>query len=189
MYRDVESADAMLIRLSDLLRHALDRSTQQRVPLRDEFGFLDRYLALELMRFGDRLSVCREVDEGLLDALVPNLILQPLVENAIKHGLEPLTRAGTITLRARQTQEGFLRLEVEDDGRGLEESPAVPEGIGTGNTRARLAQLYGGRARFHLERAVHGGVLARIEIPLDIASSAQQVSVFEHGSPSSTHRR
>lgn len=164
MYRDVDAADAMLVKLAELLRHALDRSRDQQVPLRDELAFLDRYLALEQMRFGERLRVQREIDPGVLDVAVPNLILQPLVENALKHGLGPKPGVGTLRLRASAGPSGMLQLEVIDDGVGLPAAP-VREGIGTSNCRARLLQLHGRSARLALEPGESGGTRARIEIP------------------------
>ncbi len=165
MYRDVDAADSMLVKLAELLRHALDRSQQQTVPLREELAFLDRYLALEQMRFSDRLEIRREIDPGTLSASVPNLILQPLVENAIKHGLEPQSRPGLITLRASRPAPGRLRLEIEDNGRGLPTESPARIGIGTANCRARLVQLYGRAATFELEPGGAGGVRAVMEIP------------------------
>lgn len=167
MYRDVDAADRMLVRLSELLRHALDRSQSQRVPLRDEFAFLDRYLELEQIRFAGRLTVIREIAEATGDALVPNLILQPLVENAIKHGLASMIRPGNITLRAFCPAADRLRLEVEDNGVGLGGSPGGGTGIGLNNCRARLRQLYGERATMVLEPGNNAGVRVVVELPFD----------------------
>ncbi|MFM8360635.1 MAG: sensor histidine kinase [Verrucomicrobiota bacterium] len=164
MYRDVDAADALLVKLAELLRHALDRSREQQVALRDELAFLDRYLALEQMRFGDRLRVEREIDPAALGLAVPNLILQPLVENALKHGLGPKPGVGTLRLRASAGAGGTLRLEVVDDGVGLPAGP-VREGIGTANCRARLLQLHGRAARFELVAASPAGTRACLEIP------------------------
>lgn len=182
MYRDVDAADAMLVKLATLLRHVLDQGSGQRTSLRDELSFLDGYLELEKMRFADRLQVIHEVDPEVGEALVPSLILQPLVENAIKHGIEPLTRPGRITIRARAGDEGRLKLEVEDNGRGLDSggSGKAGFGIGTTNTRARLTQLYGARGQFELLRGGEGGVLAVVEIPLDIPASSQQFAPRGH---------
>ncbi|MSU36562.1 MAG: histidine kinase [Pedosphaera sp.] len=174
MYRDVDSADSLLVKLSELLRHALDRDHEQRVTLADELAFLDRYLALEQMRFGDRLTVEREISPESLDALVPNLILQPLVENAIQHGLEPQIRPGKIVIQSHVLQDRVI-LRVTDNGRGLEEN--VIPGIGTTNTIARLRQLYGPRASFTLESAPEGGTCARVELPLDTRKNPRHVSV------------
>lgn len=166
MFRDVDAADAMLVRLAELLRHALDRSGRQWVSLREEMSFLDRYLTLEQMRFGDRLTVAREIAPEMLEAQVPNLILQPLVENAIKHGVEPLLDSGKIVIRAAEPTPGRLRLEVEDNGRGLHPDRGLGSGVGTSNTVARLNQLHGDRAWFRLDPAPGGGVLAVVEMPL-----------------------
>jgi LytS/YehU family sensor histidine kinase len=166
MYRDVDAADSMLVKLAGLLRHALDRSGRQEVTLGEEMGFLDRYLALEKMRFGDRLDVRREVDPAVEGVLVPNLLLQPLVENAIKHGIEPMIRPGHITIRARAESEERVRIEVEDNGRGLVAGRGAGSGVGTSNCQARLAQLYGSRASFALESSDGGGVRAVVVMPL-----------------------
>ena len=166
MFRDVDAADAMLVRLAELLRHALDRSGRQWVSLREEMAFLDRYLTLEQMRFGDRLTVTREIAPEMLEAQVPNLILQPLVENAIKHGVEPLLDSGKIVIRASEPTPGRLRLEVQDNGRGLLPDRGPGSGVGTSNTVARLNQLHGDRAGFRLDPVPGGGVLAVVEMPL-----------------------
>jgi LytS/YehU family sensor histidine kinase len=166
MFRDVEAADAMLVRLAELLRHALDRSGRQWVSLREEMAFIDRYLTLEQMRFGDRLSVSRELAPEVLEAQVPNLILQPLVENAIKHGVEPLLIPGRIVIRASEPSPGRLRLEVQDNGKGLPPDRGPGLGVGTSNTLARLNQLHGAEAVFRLEPLPEGGVLAVVELPL-----------------------
>jgi len=166
MFRDVDAADAMLVSLAELLRHALDRSGRQLVTLREELAFLDRYLTLEQMRFGDRLSVSREISPEVQEAQVPNLILQPLVENAIKHGVEPLLVPGRIIIRASESVPGRLRLEVQDNGKGLPADREPALGVGTSNTLARLHQLYGPQARFWLETSPGGGVLAVVELPL-----------------------
>lgn len=143
MYRDVDRADAMLMKLAGLLRHVVDRGPETRVRLREELDFLDRYLALEQMRFGERIQIRRELDATTLDALVPNLLLQPLVENAIKHGLEPLPNGGTVTLRSSREVDGRLCLEVRDDGCGLPPGATAEGGVGTSNVRHRVRQLYG----------------------------------------------
>ena len=165
MYRDVDAADSMLLKLAALLRHALDHSGRQKVPLEEELEFIGKYLDLEQMRFGSRLTVERDIDPEALEASVPNLLLQPLVENAIKHGFEPQSRPGTIRIRARVVGER-LRLEVEDNGKGLSSLQPVREGVGTANSKARLAQLYGANASLALERGTEGGVRAVVEMPL-----------------------
>jgi len=166
MYRDVDAADTMLVRLSELLREALHRTDEPWVPLRDELSFLERYLAIELIRFSGRLTVRREVDQGTLELRVPNLILQPLVENAIKHGIESEARPGVITLRAHTTETGGLRLEVEDNGRGYDPEKPVTSGIGLANCRDRLEQLYGNRASLELHPGQDGGLRVVLELPI-----------------------
>jgi signal transduction histidine kinase len=164
MNKDVHAAERMLARLGDLLRLALSSSGAQEVPLKDELAFLRSYLEIEKIRFRNRLNIAIDVESGVLDALVPNLILQPLVENAIRHGLAQRVEPGTIRITARREGAGLF-LSVEDDGPGL---PAFTdrEGIGLGNTRARLTQLFGNSHRFMLEPAPGGGLAVRLTIPL-----------------------
>ena len=166
MYRDVESADRMMSRLSDFLRLTLDSSGVQEVTLKREMEYLDKYLEIEQVRFGARMVVRRSIDPRTLDLLVPNLMLQPLVENAVRYGIAPRASGGNIEIAAALSG-ARLSLEVRDDGRGAE---LVTEGIGISNTRARLEQLYGSRAKLELgnlpRRAGEGGGFrARIELP------------------------
>ncbi|MFO1500499.1 MAG: histidine kinase [Verrucomicrobiota bacterium] len=172
MHKDVELADRMIARLSDLLRYALESTHAQEVPLRQELAFLDRYLEIEQTRFGDRLLVKKQIDPGALNFQVPNLILQPLVENAIRHGIEPHARPGEITLSA-QRGDGTLHLEVRDNGGGLLQGiEALDEGVGLSNTRARLAELYGSQYRFDLRNAEQGGFVVGLTIPCRTATHA-----------------
>jgi signal transduction histidine kinase len=163
MHRDVEAADRMLVRLSDLLRRALDASDTQEVTLREELDFLGRYAEIEQTRFGPRLKIEMNIAPETLDALVPSLVLQPLVENAIKHGIEPRARAGCIEIKADRDRDS-LRLEVRDNGAGLPNGNIV-EGIGLSNTRARLKQLYEDGHSFELSGAPEGGVMVKIRLP------------------------
>lgn len=175
MYRDVDLADAMLVKLAELLRHVLEHGFSQRVPLRKELAFVDRYIGLEQMRFGERLQVRSQVDPEVLDALIPSLLLQPILENAIKHGIEPLTRPGTVSVRIQASDRSTLLIEVEDDGVGLGASPRTEgTGVGTSNIRARLKQLYGDLGRFELGTGQNGGVKVKVEIPLDINGPSPQ---------------
>jgi two-component system, LytTR family, sensor kinase len=164
MHKDIEAADRMVSRLGDLLRVALDSSDTQEVPLRQELQFLERYLDIEHTRFGDRLTVKMNVASDTLEAHVPNLILQPLVENAIRHGIEPCSKPGRIELQARRDAD-MLILEVSDNGPGLREHGQTEEGVGLSNTRARLHHLYGEAHRFELHRGPEGGLLAQMTIP------------------------
>ena len=170
MHRDVEAADRMIARLSDLLRYTLDSTGVQEVPLRQELEFLDRYLEIQQTRFGDRLTVRREVDAATLDALVPNLVLQPLVENALQHGIAPHARPGLLVLRAAR-RDRQLELEVRDNGDGLNAGPRQREGVGVANTRARLQELYGSAQSMELINDPEGGVLARVTLPFHCAGS------------------
>ena len=164
MHQDVEAADRMIVRLSDLLRAALEGSDTQEVELQQELEFLKRYLEIEQTRLGSRLTVKMDIAPETLRARVPNLILQPLVENAIKHGIEPRARPGRIELRAER-HNGTLALEVRDNGRGLPEGKVVEEGVGLSNTRARLRGLYGDAHRFDLKPVEGGGLLIQVSIP------------------------
>jgi len=162
MHKDVSAADRMISRLSDLLRRALDNSESQEVPLHEEIDFLRRYLEIEQARFGDRLEVRIDVDPAASNMLVPNLLLQPLVENAIKHGIEPNARRGLVQISAA-LQDHHLRMEVRDNGNGLAND--YDERIGLANTRSRLEQLYGKDHRFTLESTAPSGVAATVVIP------------------------
>ena len=164
MHKDVEAADRMISRLSDLLRYALESTSEQEVPLRRELEFLGRYLEIEKTRFGSRLNVELKIAPDTLDALVPNLILQPLVENAIHHGIEPHARPGRIELRSRR-EDAAIRLDVQDNGGGLAPGPGPDEGVGLSNTRARLKQLYGEAQRLVLGNAPEGGLVVSVTLP------------------------
>ena len=164
MHKDVKTAERMLVRLSDLLRTVLDRAGTQEVPLRREVAFLRSYLEIEQTRFGDRLQVRLELPENTLDALVPNLLLQPLVENSLKHGLGPRARPGWVEVGARR-EGARLRLWVRDNGAGHPGAGPCKDGVGLSNTRARLSQLYPGAHQFEAAALEPEGFLARVEIP------------------------
>ena len=170
-FTDVDAANRMLVQLSDLLRITLENSGAQEVRLRQELDFLRRYLDIEQMRFSDRLTVELDADAKLLDAYVPNLILQPIVENAVRHGLGKLARGGRIQVRV-QRDGNDLVMEVRDDGAGLPEGWQLERdaGLGLTNTCERLRQLYGQRHSFTITTGTAGGVLVRITIPLSFAA-------------------
>lgn len=172
---DNPAAIRMITGLSDLLRLALEKARAQEVTLKEEMEFVDRYLAIEKIRFRDRLKVAIEVAPDTLDAVVPNLILQPLVENAIRHGIAPKPDAGRVEVRA-EARNGTLRLRVRDDGVGLhEDGPARPGGgVGLGTTRERLRQLYGERFRLDLRPLPGGGTEAVLDLPLRRDRSARE---------------
>jgi sensor histidine kinase YesM len=154
--------------LSTLLRLSLDSATEQEVPLGRELDFLDRYLDIEQIRFGQRLRIEKKIAAESRAALVPTFILQPLVENAIRHGIEPQVTPGVVTI-ASQRDGDILRVTIADTGVGLPElvgrEPKPAEGIGLSNTRARLQSLYPSRHRFTLRNAAGGGCVAELEIP------------------------
>jgi len=156
----------MVAGLGELLRSSLGDNARQEVPLADELSFVRRYLAIEEFRFQDRLRVEVDVPEELLAAEVPNLILQPLVENAIRHGVAKSSLAGLVRITARR-RNGWLELSVEDDGPGLAAGwrPDAGEGIGLSNVRSRMEQLYGGRQEFVIQNAEPKGVAAHLRIP------------------------
>ena len=163
----------MLSGLSDLLRHSLENIDTQEVSLKEELEFLKLYLEIEQVRFSDRLQVRMEVERETLAALVPNLILQPLVENAIRHGIARRGAAGILEISARR-ENGRLWLQVRDDGPGITVNNSKLSGaqIGLTNTRTRLQQLYGEEQTFELCNAVGGGAVATLAIPFR-ESSAQ----------------
>ncbi len=171
MHRDVEAADRMIARLSDLLRLTLENTGVQEVSLKQEMEFLERYLEIEQIRFQDRLTVKIDIEAEALDARVPNLLLQPLVENAIRHGIAPRASAGRVEITARR-DDGRLQVEVRDDGAGIDDD-AFKEGIGLANTRARLEQLYGADHRFTMGNRESGGLMVAIEIPFRLWSEAK----------------
>ena len=164
MHKDVDAADRMVMKLSELLRLALDNTNTHEVPLSQELDFLNRYLEIEQTRFRERLKVELDIAPETLRARVPNLVLQPLVENAIRHGIERHARPGKIVLRA-QRQDDHLQLEVQDNGGGLPGGKPLREGIGLSNTRTRLQQLYGTAQKFELKNVETGGLLARVILP------------------------
>jgi signal transduction histidine kinase len=165
MIKDTRAANRVLVRLSELLRMALDNVSTQEVSLKEELDFLARYLEIEQTRFEDRLTVRMKIEPGVRDARVPNLILQPLVENAIRHGIAPLLTPGIIEISAYR-ENVHLRLEVRDNGSGLADSNQhLREGVGLSNTRARLVQLYAKDHTFEAGNAPGGGLLVTIVIP------------------------
>jgi signal transduction histidine kinase len=162
MARDVVAADRIILRLCDLLRMSLSRRDRQEVTLREELEFLKGYIEIERIRFGDRLEVCEEVAPEALEARLPSLVLQPLVENAVTHGISRIAAQGRIVLKA-EIQNGFLQIEVRDNGPGPESNS--PSRIGLTNTRERIERLYGGRGRIELFSPKEGGAVVRLKIP------------------------
>jgi two-component system, LytTR family, sensor kinase len=160
--RDPGGVRRMIARLSELLRHTIDSRATDEVTFRDEVAFLRRYIEIMEIRFQGRLQVKLDVAGDALEALVPNLILQPIVENALEHGAARAAGEGKIELSARRDGDD-LRLCVRDNGPGLEAEAG--SGVGVANTRARLEQLYGEFASLTLSNADGGGVVATISLP------------------------
>ena len=166
VHSDPKAADAMLDRLGDLLRMTLHSSGVQEVRLQEELEVLQKYLEIEQTRFGERLRVTLDVDPALLDVHVPNLLLQPLVENAIRHGVAPKARPGWIAVHAAR-RNGRLVLEIRDSGDGVapDRLNALNRGVGLENTRARLQHLYAGDFLFEFENLA-AGFCVRVAIPI-----------------------
>jgi two-component system, LytTR family, sensor kinase len=175
-------AEEMLARLSDLLRSVLDEVEEQEVPLRRELESLQLYLAIEEVRFQDRLRVEIDVEPAALEAAVPHLGLQPIVENAVRHGIGRRSAAGRIAIRAARVGDS-LRIEVRDDGPGLPPEGIDPaRGIGLANTRERLRQLYGDTASLTLDNDPQGGAVATLILPYRVETAAGDSEVMEvHG--------
>ena len=163
---DPEAAERMIARLGVLLRHALDGASAPEVPLEEELRILRTYLEIEQVRFEDRLRVEWDIDPDTYPARVPHLLLQPLVENAVRHGIAPYAAEGTIRIVSAR-RDGALHLAVRDDGIGLG-WPRAREGVGLANTRTRLRQLYGARQRFAVLDAPEGGVHVEMELPFAV---------------------
>ncbi len=166
IYKDAESAERMISDLSDLLRMSFENLEVQEIPLKQELEFLEKYLEIEQMRFHDRLKVEMQISPDTLDASVPNMILQPLVENAIKHGIGPRSEGGQINIGAIR-HNGHLELTVSDNGLGLPPGDLenLSEGVGISNTRRRLRHLYGESHTFDLHNATNSGLVVGLTIP------------------------
>jgi signal transduction histidine kinase len=176
LHKDIDKADMMIARLGELLRATLENAGIQEVPLRQELGFIQAYLEIEKARLGDRLQVRMDIDPDAMDVEVPNFLLQPLVENAVRHGIAPLARVGRIDICVR-LENGALRLEIQDNGPGLSPEQQAHEkasgkiagtlrrGVGIANTRARLQQLYGQHHRFVMENGPTQGLTVTLLIP------------------------
>jgi len=176
---DPDTARGVVLKLSNILRRLL-RKHETFVPLREELSFIDDYLDIEVARFGeDNLDIVKEIDERTLDTFIPSMLLQPIVENSLKHGLAPKLEGGRIYLRTSNSN-GRLRIEIEDNGVGISEEkmPHVyVEGIGLSNVRERLRVLYG--ADFNLDIDSHEGQGTRIKIDVpELVPVIPEVSVF-----------
>ncbi|PYP76048.1 MAG: histidine kinase [Gemmatimonadetes bacterium] len=173
--RDPRGVRRMIARLGDLLRHSFEGGQESEVTLRRELALLDLYVDIVKVRFQDRLIVDIRIDDTVLDALVPTFILQPLVENAVKHGVERRTEGGRVTVEGRRDGDALVLCVIND-------APAEPPvaassgqrtGVGIRNTRARLEQLYGARQRFTLERNTARGVVAEVRLPFHVGAPVE----------------
>jgi len=178
VHEDPHAAERMIARLGDLLRLTVDNAQTHEVPLAQEMEFLEAYLEIQRTRFQDRLEVLISVDAETRDAMVPNLVLQPLVENAIRHGTASLGGQGRILVKTVR-EDGRLRMEVHDNGHGPqpETRPRQRQGVGVRNTRARLEQMYGPRGRLELTHCPIGGTVAAVEIPFRRAQTPAALPV------------
>lgn len=176
IHSDPRAANDTLVLISDMLRHAVDTVRLQEVSLREELATLRLYTQIQQVRFGERLRLTWEVEDAALDAAVPHMLLQPLVENAIKHGLEAHSTAGRIAIGARREGE-MLRLAIRDDGPGRAvASPRRGAGLGLANVRTRLAQLYGEQHSFEISDPDGGGTEVTIRLPFAIDVAAERQS-------------
>lgn len=178
VHEDPEGADHMLAQLGDLLRMTLSPEATQEVALQQELEFLDRYLEIEKTRLGERLRFRRSIAPDTLDARVPYLILQPLVENAIRYAVAPRAEGGRVEIRTARS-ESVLRIEIWDDGPGLISPEGATNGTGLGlkNTRERLSQLYGSAATLQFSNVPAKGFLAALSIPTRSETSRKQIGV------------
>jgi two-component system LytT family sensor kinase len=173
MRKDIEAADRMLLQLSALLRVTLATTTAHEIKLRQELEILERYLEIEKIRFQDRLTVKMLIDPAALDALVPQLLFQPLVENAIRHGVAESENGGAIEVHAER-RNGMVHLQVRDNGPGLKNSAGdLSEGVGLSNSRARLEYLYGPAGTFDVRNAEGGGVIVVAALPFHTETASQ----------------
>jgi len=163
MHRDIEKADAMIAGLSNLFRFNLQRGDEQEVTLGEEMEFLEQYLELQQLRFGSRIEIDVRTDPELHDVLVPSMVLQPLVENAIIHGVASSSESMLLEITARE-HNGMCRITIYNSGSSLPEN--FKPGLGIANTRARLHWLYGEKSSLQLNNLQAGGVLAEVKLPL-----------------------
>jgi sensor histidine kinase YesM len=163
VHQDPVLAEQLILRLGELLRQVLRSPTEQEVALAEELDFIKGYVEIEQMRLGERLHVKWEIASEALSIKVPSLILQPLIENAILHGVAATTRPGVLTIRA-SCDDRYLRLQVRDTGPGLPQEGKAHTGIGLSNTQTRLQRLYGPGQRFELLN--DNGLIVNIQIPL-----------------------
>lgn len=174
MAKDPQTARLMTAHLGDLLRSSLEHENKQEITLAEELSLLEHYLEIQRIRFAGRIEIQTDIAPATLNALVPSLLLQPLVENAIRHGITPRASAGYIRISARE-EKGTLRLQVCDNGLGLPQGWQLSrhKGVGLSNTMERLAQLYNNKHQFAISNTPEGGVMVNIVLPFHVESKAQ----------------
>ncbi|MEZ5533171.1 MAG: histidine kinase [Steroidobacteraceae bacterium] len=175
--RDPRGVRRMIARLSELLRTTLEGGREQEVPLREELRFLDGYLDIMRVRFQGQLAVDMQIEPGLGEALVPNFVLQPLVENAIRHGTSKNEGAGAITIGARRDGETLVLTVLDNGPTAPDAAPPAVEGIGLRNTRERLAQLYGDAQSLALAPRETGGMSVEVRLPYHTSADLRAVAV------------
>lgn len=175
IFIEPESAERMIARLGEFLRITLENTFADEVRLEQELSFLSKYIEIEKIRFGDRLEIEINVEAESMNAAVPTLMLQPLVENAVHHGITILPGTGRIEINIERKNEK-LCLEIKDNGPGIENSVQIKnkEGIGLSNTRSRLDQLYGGNYNFEIYNPAEGGTCVSLQIPFRILQNEKQ---------------
>jgi two-component system, LytTR family, sensor kinase len=177
MSRDVAAARSMIVRLSDLLRLAMQSVEVQEVTLKQELEFVDNYLEIEKIRFQDRLTVRLEIAAETLDALVPNLLLQPLVENAVRYGVAMQPGRGWVRIASRRLKDKLV-IEIDDSGPGI--AAGHKEGVGLSNTRSRLAHLYGQGQQLELANQSERGLRVSVVIPFQTAAPVEGEAFYEN---------
>lgn len=168
MEKDPKTARLMTAHLGDLLRFSLEHENKQEITLAEELSLLEHYLEIQRIRFADRLAIQIDIAPATLNALVPSLLLQPLVENAIRHGIAPRASSGYVKVQSER-ENGMLRLQVRDNGLGLPDG--WKQGVGLTNTRERLARLYHHEHRFEINNAANEGVVVEIALPFRLESN------------------
>jgi signal transduction histidine kinase len=169
MHHDIRAADEMMVRLGDFLRLTLDPNVSQEVTLEKELEFLKHYLEIEQVRFKDRLKVEMHIQPDTRHARVPYLLLQPVVENAIRHGISKTADSGILEISSEK-ENGFLHIKIQDNGRGVNQDE-LKEGLGLSNTKSRLEKLYGDRFQFELSSRPGSGTIVALTIPFSDALS------------------
>jgi LytS/YehU family sensor histidine kinase len=173
IYENPEAADQCLTDLSELLRLSLISGRRQKITVKEEVDFLRKYIQIQKTLLQDRLQVNWEISPETLDAEIPNMILQPLVENSIRHGISPQKNGGQIQIVSK-LENGMLNLSVRDNGRGLVSKKDSSGGFGLNNTRARLGLLYGKRHEFKITQPSNGGLLVDLKMPFEMDKAERE---------------